>query len=158
TFGSTSVENLVEGRNGVVTLGPKGRGGGQTGTVANFVNQGVLAARNLTLQGNLWRNEGVLEANGSTLNLGGTFVRSALGDFRRTGGTVAVTGILENTGGTLVLDSLTGSWQLGTGGIIRGGVLTTKEGASLIPINGALDSVRIETNLTVSPGAVLILR
>lgn len=157
-LGSTSAENLLEGRNGVLTLSQGVTVTGLTGTVANFVNRGTFTAFDLTLQGNLWRNEGVLLVDGSSLALGGTFVRAALGDFRRTGGTVTITGTLENTGSTLTLDAVTGSWQLGGGGVIRGGVLTTAQGASLVPAGGALDGVRIETDITVVPGAVFILR
>src|SRR5207249_3257374 len=87
----------------------------------NFVNQGTLEAKNgstltigtsqsslgnvsvtgstLNLNGN-WAAQQI-DANSSTLNLGGTFTPAALGAFERTGGTVNLTGTVSNAGTTL---------------------------------------------------------
>ena len=43
---------------------------------------------------------------------GGVFTQTALGSFTRTGGTVNLTGTLNNAGGTLLLTDATGSWRL----------------------------------------------
>ena len=64
------------------------------------------------------------------MDLGGTFTLADLGTFHRTGGTVNLTGTLNNPG-TLALDDTTGSWQL-EGGTIAGGTVTTAGAAELV--------------------------
>ncbi|MFX8988187.1 hypothetical protein ABTN23_19100, partial [Acinetobacter baumannii] len=66
----------------------------------------------------------------ATLNLGGTFPTAALGTVNRTGGTVNLTGTLNNSGTTLALNATTGSWNfLGT---INGGSVGFADGATLL--------------------------
>ncbi|HEX3151280.1 MAG TPA: LamG-like jellyroll fold domain-containing protein [Gemmataceae bacterium] len=67
----------------------------------------------------------------STLYLGGTFATPTLGTISSTGGVVALTGTLTNTGSTLNLNASTGPWQL-LGGTIDGGTLKTSGAAVLI--------------------------
>jgi hypothetical protein len=93
----------------------------------------------LTLQGTHWTTAGVT-MNNSTVNLGDTFSMSDLGPFTRTGGTVNLTGTLQNTAATLTLDATSGSWRL-AGGTIDGGTVATSGGAALIATTsgGTLD-------------------
>jgi hypothetical protein len=90
----------------------------------------------LIVGGTGWTTAGVILTN-STLNLGsaynvpGTFALAGLGALTRTGGTVNVTGTLDNSNATLALDATTGPWQL-SGGTILGGTVTTSGPNTLI--------------------------
>ncbi len=84
----------------------------------------------LGLDGNGWSNAGTITMTNSTVVLGGTFTLAALGSFARTGGTVDLTGTLNNTGATLALNSTTGGWEF-NGGTIDGGTITTSSSAVL---------------------------
>ncbi len=105
----------------------------------------------LTLRGT-WTNSTTLSAANATVNLDGQFTLSDLGTFNRSGGTVNLTGTLDNTGTTLALDAGTGDWQL-NGGTIVNGTITTADGARLIvTTNGynRLDGVTLEGELDLS--------
>src|SRR5262249_53906976 len=82
-----------------------------------------------------WSNTGSIAATGSTVNLGGTFTRAALGNFVRVNGptddTVNLTGTLNNAGLTQTFDGTTGSWYLDNGGL-HGGTLKADTGYALI--------------------------
>src|SRR5262249_47498888 len=104
-----------------------------------------------------WRNNGTITLNDGTLELGDTqpgdsFTLSDLGDFRRTGGIVKITGPLINTGTTLALNNATGSWYLQAGSII-GGTITTADGTRLIGfIGGDLDGVTMNGRMDLLGG------
>ena len=70
--------------------------------------------------------------NAGTLNLGGSFTTAGLNlpAFTRSGGTVNLTGTLNNAAATLTLNAATGSWNL-EGGTLSGGTLE-QSGASLV--------------------------
>lgn len=126
----------------------------------------------LALGGDHWTTAGIT-FNGSTVNLGGTFTLADLGTFNRTGGTVNITGTLDNTNQTLVLDAVTGPWRL-LGGTISGGRVTTSGSNTLIgttsagilngvTLAGTLDLsvvspayVRVTGGLTLDGGTILI--
>ena len=61
---------------------------------------------------------------------------SPAGNFSRTGGTVNLTGTLDNTGGTLALDGRTGGWNV-AGGTVIGGSITTSGGNVLTAVNSS---------------------
>ena len=69
-----------------------------------------------------------------------------------------ITGTLNNSGATLALNAVTGTWNL-AGGTIRGGVITTSTGAGLevsgFLSGGILDGVTLNGNATVRDLAVL---
>src|SRR5207249_6670545 len=93
----------------------------------------VVEARNggtLALGGN-WSNAGTIRETNGTLNLDGRFTVPSLGSIQRTGGNVNILGTLSNAGTTLALDAASGSWTL-NGGTIRGGSVTTSNGARLV--------------------------
>ena len=89
-------------------------------------------ASSLTFKGR-WSDSGTISVVDGTLNLGGEFKTSALKleSFTRRGGTVNVTGILDNANSTLVLNNATGSWNL-DGGTVSGGVISLADGQGLI--------------------------
>ena len=61
--------------------------------------------------------------------LGGSFTTAGIGTLIYTGGTVNLSGSLNNTSNTLVLSNTTGTWNL-NGGTITGGTITTSGKAS----------------------------
>jgi hypothetical protein len=112
----------------------------------------------LTLNGN-WNNTLTLHAENSTVNLGGTFTLATLGTFTRSGGTVNLTGTLDDTGTSLALDTTTGSWQL-NGGTIRNGAVTATAGSALIiPVGSSatLAGVVLSTDVVVQNLATLTI-
>jgi hypothetical protein len=152
TLGNSS-NNLLQGFNGLVTLGPNVMVQAQAGHVSNFVNQGTIVVTDSTssvaLDGN-WRNEGLLRQSGGTLNFGGNFTLSALGDFRRTDGNVNLTGTFDNSGQTFTLDANPGPWSF-AGGTILGGTLTTTGGAPFtLTGSGTLDGVILACDLNIA--------
>ena len=141
--------------------------GGKTVTlqVDNLTNQGTLSAPagTLTINSTNWSNpSGTLVVLGTgVLNLDGNFTTAAIGNINRTGGTINIVGTLDNTGATLALNAVTGSWQLLSGGTIKGGTITGAGGASLsLPTfnSGTFDGVTLATDVTMRNGAVLTLR
>jgi hypothetical protein len=112
------------------------------------IDQGLSApaGTTLTLNGS-WSNASTISATNATVNLGGTFTEAALGVFQRAGGTVNLTGLLDNTGQTLALDATTGSWVLASGGTIKNGTVRMGGGAELIAAGGTLDGVTLACDL-----------
>ena len=82
------------------------------------------------------------------MNLGGTFTLANLGAFNRNGGTVNLTGILNNTNTTLTLNAASGPWVL-NGGTVQGGAITETTTNELIVNNGTLDGVTVNGPLDV---------
>jgi hypothetical protein len=103
-----------------------------------FVNAGIIQALNdttITMAGN-WSNVGTIELNDGTLTLGGTFSTSKIGTISRVGGTVNITGEMNNSGTSLSLNPQSGSYNLRSGSI-TGGSITTAGGANLNVYNSA---------------------
>jgi hypothetical protein len=73
--------------------------------------------------GGQWLNKGVLAVDGGVVRFGGNFGTASLGVITRTGGELRITGLVDNTGQTWVMDPALGSWAL-DGGTITGGVLS----------------------------------
>ncbi|MBI3417533.1 MAG: Ig-like domain-containing protein [Verrucomicrobia bacterium] len=116
-------------------------------------NAGVINATGagaLTLT-DAWTNTGSINADGATVNLGGSFTLAQLGAFKRTDGTVNLSGLLNLTGDTLALNATTGSWII-NGGTILGGAVTTSGGAKLSTVGiygNTLDGVTLQGDLAV---------
>jgi hypothetical protein len=137
---------LVTGANSVLFL---------SGT--NWVNNQpamVPAGTSLKFYGS-WTNPGGVNIMGGDFYLGGTFTLATIGSINRTGGSVNISGLLDNTGTTLALTAATGSWNL-AGGTIKNGTITASGGAVLRLANTSvysiLDGVTLDTDL--STGAV----
>ena len=127
-------------------------GGGGLDLDGTYTNDQTLSVTNatLTLQGG-WVNTGTLETTDSTVNLGGNFTLADMEVFSRVGGTVSLTGTLDNRGTNLVLDAVTGGWIL-NGGTIVGGMVATMDGAVLevtSNINNRLDGVTLDGDLNL---------
>lgn len=126
--------------------------------LANEADVEVAAGATLNLDGN-WSNAGTITVTNAEVNLGGEFKTSELGSFDRNGGTVNLTGTLENTGATLALDPTTGSWNLRSG-TIHGGAYSAAGGAKLVftDFGGFLDGLtaRGDLDLTQSGNAHIL--
>jgi hypothetical protein len=128
---------------------------------ASWTNNGIWQASNggvLTISSTNWMNHGTITETNSTLNLGGGFTTAGVGNYNRSGGFINVSGMMNNIGNTLALNDTTGSWQVVTGGTIRGGTVTTMGAArlnSVLSQVGTLDGVRVDGNVNVALGSIL---
>ncbi len=84
-----------------------------------------------TADNTAWLNLGTISSNASTVDLAGFFTFAGLGTYNRTGGTVNLTGTLNNAATTLLLNSTTGSWNL-DGGTVNGGTVEATAGNALL--------------------------
>ena len=153
---SGSGSRLTFNGSGYVIGQPLTIGAGTTLTLNGvWTNASTITATGATLNlgdgSNGWTNTGTIHATDSTVNLGGAWTLAGLGTFNRTGGTVNLTGTLDNTGGTLALDAATGSWNL-LGGTIKGGTITMSGGAQLVATGngGTLDGVTLASDLDLA--------
>ena len=113
------------------------------------MNSGTIteAGGTMTLHGS-WSNSGVIQGNGGTLNLGGSFTLAAAGTLKPGNGAgVNLTGTLNNSNTTLVVDGAVAPWVLS--GTILGGTVVTTNGASLVVGSGTLDGVTVAGTLDV---------
>jgi hypothetical protein len=141
-----------------------------TGTATvngTWSNTGTIAATDASLNlgngSNAWSNTGSINATSSTVHLGGSFTRTSLGTFNRSGGSVNVTGTLT---GNLMLNAATGSWNL-LGGTISDGTLSFSDGQTLfitanqnnrlsgVTVNGDLDLSAFRAYLRIANGLTL---
>jgi hypothetical protein len=112
-------------------------------------NAGSITAASgttVTFGNGAWSNAGTLSVTSATLNLGGTFSTSGFNfaGFTRTGGTVNLTGTLNNAANTLTLNAATGSWNL-SGGTIDGGTVSQTAGSvlAMTSLGGTLNNVTL---------------
>lgn len=118
----------------------------------------VAGAGTLDLVGD-WVNNGSITATGTAINLGGEFRASELGIITRNGGSLNITGTLDNTGSSLVLD-LPDGLRIGYQGTVRGGTLTTQSGGAFtLPAYAwwKLDGVTLDADL-IAPSSGLSVR
>lgn len=124
----------------------------ESATLATTVT--IPSGTTLAMKGS-WSNLGVVRPAGGTLSLENSFTLEKLGALQYQSGVVKVKGTLDLAGQTLVMDSLSGAWQL-DGGSLRGGVL----GASSLPLevlSGTLDSMSLQRQLVVPSGRSLVV-
>jgi len=137
-------------------------GNGNLGITGNWTNNNSITIQDdgtLNISGT-YNNQGTIVATESTVNLGGEFTTAGLGGFSRTGGSVRITGTLDNGPG-LVLDSTTGSWVI-AGGRVVGGVLDTLDGTTFSATgrnigSPILDGVTMNGTLGVGPNTTLVI-
>ncbi len=139
----------VHGQTGQIGYTPNAWGGPQDVAV---VNQGAISADvsggTITINGQPFSNQGVVESPAGTLNLAGTLGTGGLGNIQRGNGPLLFSGALTNTGQTLMLNGATNLLTL-SGGTISGGAITTTNGAALIVQGGTLDGVTVNGTLDV---------
>ena len=126
-----------------------------------IVNQGTINANTqgvtVTIEGatGSFTNTGIMKSTGGgALDLGGNFTPGGLGSVQAAGGTVNITGVINNTGTTLLLNDTTGSWEI-SGGTIQGGAIATTGTATLVAQNATLIGVTLDSNLTVEYGLTI---
>ncbi|HWB10108.1 MAG TPA: DUF4214 domain-containing protein [Pirellulales bacterium] len=129
---------------GTISIAPSG---------GPFTNQGTVetdTGTTVQLFGP-WSNVGTFNVNGGMLNLGGTFATADVGTMVHTGGTVRLSGTLDNTGATFTLNSSTGAWQL-YGGTIKGGVYESPTANQLIltTAGGTFDGLTVNSDLDLT--------
>lgn len=115
------------------------------GTVSGAIN--ALSGSVVSFLGS-WSMPGALTSDNANVNFGGTFSFAPGFTFNRTGGTVALNGILDNTGQTLRLDASTGSWNF-NGGTIIGGSVQLADGSTLTRA-GTLQGVTLDGTIVQS--------
>jgi hypothetical protein len=153
TFESAGGSMIIRGSgtsNGVMTATE----GGSLRIEGDWLNLGAISAvdsiLNLGAAGTtLWDNDGTISAENSTVNLYADFSLNTLGMFTRSGGSVIVRGIFDNSA-NLVLDDDRGDWTLASGGRIAGGTVTATAGHELNISSGTLDGVTLDTPLDVA--------
>ena len=154
TLGGAGSSLTLDGSNYVIGQALSASAGTTLTLNGTWSNASTITASNATLSlgdgVNAWTNAGTILATNSTVNLGGSLTWATLGLFQPTGGTVNLTGVLDNTGQTLALDATTGSWMLGSGSTISNGTVTATGGAQLIPAGGTLNGVTLACDLNVA--------
>jgi hypothetical protein len=116
-----------------------------------FTNTGTIEVRNGgTVRFNSpWHNDGIIKVADGTLNLGGQFTTADLRTVQRTpGGTIKITGLLQNDNAILPLNDSTGTLVL-DGGTIRGGRISATGNATLTLSSGTLDGVTLDSDFTL---------
>lgn len=136
-----------------------------------LVNQGTIQVTNsiiaLTVTGNQWRNEGLInQTGGGTINLDGTFRTADLGDWVSESARVQILGQLDNTGAILdfTKDGTTGIGGAMTlkSGTITGGIIMAPSASDPFRTNpassstGFLDGVTLDGFTEVSIGNVVV--
>ena len=84
---------------------------------------------------------------------GGIYRLASWGTVQRSGGTIQFTGTLDNTGTSLVLDEVTGTWNLAGGRIVGGAIVGTNGAGLVVTADSVLDGVTLNADLTVPGGA-----
>ena len=108
-------------------------GGTITINAEPFSNQGLAQGVNggtLALAGS-WSNSGTFGQNNGAISLGGTFTGANIGALSGTNGQINVTGRINNSNTTLVLNGAVTSWVL-NGGTISGGTVVTTNGSASV--------------------------
>ncbi|HEY1083972.1 MAG TPA: Ig-like domain-containing protein [Prosthecobacter sp.] len=167
TTGSWNLGDPASGSTGAIKGGTVTTSGGAIlqvvplaqGTLENVVLQGSLnySGATLSLLGD-WVNSGTISGNNGHLVLGGEFKLSELGVINRTGGTVKFTGILDNTGNTLVMDSQPDTLKFGYGGTVKGGTLMSADGSLGVPDYNSisLDAVTLASSVQASRLSIVV--
>ena len=96
---------------------------------------------------------GTLSISNAVLNLGGSLTLATLATVQRSGGTVKLVGTMDNTGTTLLLDEVTGTWNLAGGTIVGGAIVGTNGAGLVVTADSVLDGVTLNADLTVPGGA-----
>ncbi len=123
-----------------------------------FLHRGQARVANggiLSVNGN-WGGGGVIDAEGGTLELGGTFTPGAA-DIRNSGnGTVHVTGTVDLSSQPLVLNANTGPWTIS--GTLRGGAVNLHDGLVLTARGATLEDITLRGVLEGAPFSGFVVR
>ncbi|MGD0461590.1 MAG: hypothetical protein ABSB74_03785 [Tepidisphaeraceae bacterium] len=170
--GANSSSTLTIGSGITITANTTTFAGATIGSAsAPLVNNGVITCSSsnddITITGANWVNNGTINLSAGAIILGGTTTTGQLGTINDTGGTLALTGTLTNSG-TLNLAN-TGSLELAGGDIVGGTILSTNAAATLytngnsatlngvtldVALNhstpyGSMDNITVQNGLTL---------
>jgi len=103
-----------------------------------------------------WTNSGVIAVNGGSLVLSGAVHTAQLGSITSTGGSISVTGTLQNAGSTLSLGSTLPGFSLA--GTITGGTISDPNGLLAVAATktAVLSGVTYQGKLIVGAGATVV--
>ncbi len=123
------------------------------GTFTNAGTIGVSGGAVLDIATAGIANSGTIVVAGGTLDLGGSFAASLLGNLGSvslTNGVLEIGGTAENAGGTLTLAASGGVGPVVLAGTIAGGTLVDAGGLGLGPGSGVLDGVAYQGTLSLA--------
>jgi hypothetical protein len=116
----------------------------------------IRAGASATLGGTGWANSGRISMTTAVLQLAGSFKFGTGSTFLRQGGTVVLTGTLDNAGRTLAFGQVADTWLVRGGGITGG---TVTGGVGLVFEKGAaLDAVTMNAPFRVINGSIVTVR
>ncbi len=130
-------------------------------TTGPFTSTGTLAATNggiLNVNALNWSSTGTIAVDGnSTVILGGTF--TSLGTVARSGGSINLAGVWDNTGRAVTLDATTGDVRF-VGGVFKGGTVNFSGGVLALPASavGYIDAAHVNGSINLGTSARLGLR
>ena len=151
--------------NTTLTIGPAITVRGHSGMVGAYAACPWNGPANVGIinQGTIWA-----DVVGGVLTLQGAWTQASAGTYGGFGGTIQISGVLDNTGQTITLAGTANALTLTAGGTIRGGTLAMTDGRQLIAkgdggvlegvvVNGVLDigNTYGGSVLTVANGLVL---
>src|SRR5437773_5514552 len=106
------------------------RSSGRTIRIAgqSFINAGLAQATNggVLVLASPWSNTGTLRLDGGTLDFASAFRTADLGNVQRNGGTITLSGTLNNTNAQLALNAASGP------GIMQGGAIHGETGTAYV--------------------------
>ncbi len=127
-----------------------------------LINQGIISAqtsnKTLTISASSFTNTGTLKAsNNGTLNITSNLTTAQFGTFNSTGGTIQISGILDNSNTTLALSGIGNSLSLS--GTIKNGNISLTGGAQLGPAAltvGTFSNVTLNSNISYANGNLIL--
>ena len=125
---------------------------------ANLVNTGTLRVENSALLNLLgtWEQRGRFEIDRGSLQLQGTGRFTPASSWSRNEGALHLMGTLDNTASTFTLDQSTGSMELRSGSVLRGGLFATRDGTLFDQVSSCLlEGATLDGDLHVRNGQSL---
>lgn len=123
-----------------------------SGQTYSFASKPVVPTGTTLTLNNGWTLPVGASLAGGTINLDGTFTTAALNlsQWTRSGGTLNITGALNNTGATLALNATTGPVNLSSAGITGGSVTQSGTGVLTFSSECSLTDVNVTPEVTVA--------
>ncbi|HEX8524082.1 MAG TPA: hypothetical protein VF669_17645 [Tepidisphaeraceae bacterium] len=120
--------------------------------VISIVNGGTF-----NFVGDTWSNLGTVSLGNGELNLGGSFLPSAIGTINRTGGTINVVGTMSLNGGTFSPTGSPGEWRIAEGATLANGtILSTAADRPLVfKRRGSTGYEPVIDNMTLTGSATI---
>src|SRR5262249_10550605 len=130
----------VHGKNGTLGYSPIWGGPSNVGLTNRGIIRADVAGGTISIRAQPFVNAGLLQSPAGTVDLAGTQLTSGLGVFQSAGGQVQLSGLLDNTNATLVLDG-PGNVLTMAAGTLPSGSLDVTNGTDLVFVSGTLQGV-----------------